>query len=179
MTDLDVSYYEDVLPISLVNTIYDSLRKTVFSAGEREIFLMGDEGLIYQEGYTGSRIKVIPWERLSYMKEIKKLVANITGQDYDVCVVNYYHSGRDGIGFHRDKEVPYNTKIAGLSLGAVRKICFQRDNEKRYYTLANGSLYVINPPTNFYWKHSIIREYGVKEGRISFTFRKVGPKIEI
>ncbi|TFK61710.1 hypothetical protein BDN72DRAFT_828091 [Pluteus cervinus] len=45
--------------------------------------------------------------------------------------------------------------------------------EKRVWTLANGSLVVMQGVTQRFWKHSIPKETKIKGGRISLTFRQL------
>ena len=87
----------------------------------------------------------------------------------------HYPSGNVGIGRHRDREMGGRT-IACLSFGADRTLTltpFKYLHEKeRRYALPSGSLYVLLPPTNVHWMHSIEKD-NTTIARISLTFRYV------
>ena len=47
--------------------------------------------------------------------------------NFNTCLLNYYPSGADGMGYHADdeKELGHQPVIASLSLGATRKFVFK------------------------------------------------------
>lgn len=172
--DLDVDLYPNVLTPDLT-AAWCSYLDQIFPVEEsRTSILFGDPGIVYKVTYQShtTEREVFPWDTLPGMPELKSLTSKLTGQEYTVCAVQCYPNGRIGIAPHRDKEMIAGTRIAGLSIGAVRTIQFTRTGyEPVSIKLPSGSLYVMNPPTNQKWLHSIIREARVKEKRYSFTFR--------
>lgn len=173
-TDLDVDLYPSLLNPELAETWCYYLGTIFPPDKKRSSILFGNSGLIYRVTYRGNTTEreVIPWDTLPGLIELKNLVEAITKQKYTVCAVQCYPNGRVGIDPHRDKEMVAGTRIAGLSIGAERNIEFTR----MYHApvtirLRSGSLYVMNPPTNQRWLHSITKDPTVKTPRYSFTFR--------
>jgi alkylated DNA repair dioxygenase AlkB len=177
--DLDVDLYPTVLNPELAGVWYQYLERIFPPEQSRTSMLFGDPGLVYRVTYqeTTTEREVMPWDTLPAMPELKDLVSKMTGQKYTVCAVQCYPNGRIGIAPHRDKEMVAGTRISGLSIGAERTIQFTRlGHEPVSLRLPSGSLYVMNPPTNQKWLHSIIREARVKDKRYSFTFRDYIPQ---
>lgn len=100
----------------------------------------------------------------------KMIVEQLTKVCYSRCVVQYYPNGTVGIRPHRDKELPPNSTISGLSLGQTRHLVMQRSGKRINIPLVPGSLYVMNPPTNDYWTHCIETDQTIAP-RLSLTFR--------
>ena len=97
----------------------------------------------------------------------------ICGQQFEMCLIQYYRSGKIGIVPHRDNVLKKNIAIVGLSLGQTRTLVNAAYEGKREIRteLVDGSLYVMNPPTNDRWTHSIPIDERAKKPRISLTFR--------
>lgn len=179
--NFSVDYYPSFLPIDITSTLYLYLEETLPKSSRRDSILFGDKGIVYTVTYrneTSDRI-VESWDMLPGLPELKNLVEKTTGQKYTVCIIQRYPNGNIGIAPHRDKEMVLGTRICGLSLGATRTISFTKINnhaasdttEPINIALKSGSLYVMNPPTNQKWLHSIKKESKIKEPRISLTFR--------
>lgn len=98
-----------------------------------------------------------------------------TAHTYNSALLNLYHSGKEGMGWHSDNEdsiVP-ESAIASLSLGAERKFRF-RHNETREIVemlLPDGSLLLMSGKTQQCWKHELPKMMKVTEPRINITFR--------
>jgi hypothetical protein len=114
------------------------------------------------------------------IKNIKHKVQMCTGLKFNYVIINRYADGGHSIGFHSDRELPYDASIAGVSLGACRKMRLRSMNFFPKYlpkqidiNLDNGSLYVLHTPTNNHWQHSIpkVSTTKVRNPRISLTFR--------
>lgn len=139
----------------------------------------GDDGLKYVVKIKDKEIHRVcrPWKEQPILQEIKESLEKTTGVTYNYCVVQRYPSGKVGINPHRDKEMKKGSLIAGISLGVTRKLCMipptwnQKDKGAVEFELNAGSLYVLKPPTNDHWQHSIERDATVKGVRISLTFR--------
>lgn len=94
-----------------------------------------------------------------------------------------YKNGEDHMGEHRDDEVELDktVSIASVSLGQTRKFVFKHTDVRKKIRqvelikldLHNGSLLMMNQPTNEYWFHSIPKEKKAKNVRLNFTFRKI------
>ena len=94
-------------------------------------------------------------------------------KSFEYCVVQRYDSTRPSIAPHRDNEQDSETGIYGLSIGATYRLTMRhgvlKDNRqltvprewlhdaehKEKLDLPNGSLYVLEPPTNDSWSHQI------------------------
>ena len=136
----------------------------------RKIFSMGDIGVTYR--YSGTTVACDNWS--PEVLAIRDRLREEFKTDFNYCLFNFYETGQHYVSPHSDNEVGLNRNaiIASVSLGATRTMVFTRsDHQKRVYQLQNGSLMLMHPITNRYWKHSIIKEPKVLAGRINLTFR--------
>lgn len=126
----------------------------------------------YKAVFQGRELStpVVPWSELPELEELRNYITEITGQYYNVCVIQHYNSGEVSINPHRDKEMKRGTIIASLSLGETRIMKFDFRNTSHEIPLPSGSLCLINPPTNDYWAHSIPKD-DTQGSRISVIFR--------
>ena len=151
----------------------------------RQIVWMGDHDVSYH--YSGQTRRAIPWTKqmLHVKRHIEQqLSSSGINVDFNSCLLNYYPSGEDGMGYHADdeKELGAQPIIASLSLGARRKFVFKhktiRQKNKPVKVelyLESGQLIVMHGDTQDFWNHTITKTKTVKSGRISLTFRKVLP----
>jgi alkylated DNA repair dioxygenase AlkB len=128
----------------------------------------------YKINYKGIEIntKVYPWSDLPVLQTIRDKITELTGQSYEVCVIQLYNSGEVGIDPHRDKEMKSGTIIASLSLGTTRIMRFDRGHQHLEIELSAGTLCLLQPPTNDYWLHSIPKDSSTGT-RLSLVFRHV------
>lgn len=127
----------------------------------------------YSYTYSGIERTALPWtDELIYLKtEIEKL----SGNSFNSCLLNFYHDGQDGMGWHSDDEpelVPLAT-IASLSLGESRRFLFKhkRSGEKREVVLPPGSLLLMKGEVQQHWLHSLPKTMKSRHPRINLTFR--------
>ena len=146
----------------------------------RQIVWMGEENINYQ--YSGHARRAIPWsESVCQVKRHVEQALRKIGitADFNSCLLNYYPSGADGMGYHADdeKELGYQPVIASLSLGATRKFVFKhkKTQDKVELYLESGQLIVMHGDTQTFWKHTITKTKTVSKGRISLTFRHMLP----
>ena len=144
----------------------------------RQIVWMGDSDASYQ--YSGHTRQAIAWtDSVFHVKHhIEQQLLKIgINAEFNSCLLNYYPSGDDGMGYHADdeKELGHQPVIASLSLGATRKFVFKhkKTQDKVELYLESGQLIVMHGATQQYWKHSITKTKTVDEGRISLTFRQM------
>jgi alkylated DNA repair dioxygenase AlkB len=101
----------------------------------------------------------------------------MTQTAFNSCLLNLYHDGNDGMGWHSDdeKELDGQAPIASLSLGAKRKFAFRNKENKSTVSvfLENGSALIMHAPTQDYWQHSLLKTKTVHEPRINLTFRRI------
>lgn len=172
------------------HTLYDSLLSelpwqadivTLFGQTHittRQIVWMGKEDTTYH--YSGHVRQTIPWSKTVYQvkRHIEQVLRDIgVTADFNSCLLNYYPSGSDGMGYHADdeKELGHQPIIASLSLGATRKFVFKhkKTQDKVELYLESGQLIVMHGDTQTFWKHTITKTKRVSAGRISLTFRQI------
>ncbi len=163
---------------------------------KRQIVWMGDAGLSYR--YAGHTHHANGWQPLVFhVKQIIEDRIRVIDLDNDAsqnqikedkqpyfnaCLLNYYPSGSEGMGYHADdeKELGDQPLIATLSLGVTRKMLFRHkaanhknSSDKVDLYLSSGQLIVMAGVTQQYWKHGIAKTTKVNRGRISLTFRRM------
>ena len=127
--------------------------------------------------YTYSKIKrtALPWT--TELTEIKHIDENNESTRFNSCLLNFYHDGDDGMGWHSDneKELEKNGVIASVSLGAERQFSFKhkKNKEKIDLILGNGSLLVMKEQIQTHWMHQLPKSKKIREPRINLTFRAI------
>ncbi len=116
-----------------------------------------------------------PPDHLEWTKvvaDIRDKINEIFGQKCNSSIVNRYYDG-DYIGPHKDATINLKngSSIFSVSFGASRTFKFTGPNNQiNEVTVESGSVIVLGPKTNKYWKHSIVSGKGL---RISVTLRTV------
>lgn len=137
----------------------------------RKVAWMGDAGFTYS--YSGTSKTASPWTAplLSIRERVEKLI----GQAFNSCLLNLYHDGSEGMGWHSDDEktLGRNPIIASVSFGAERPFRFKHRTTKEVIplTLENGSLLVMKGETQHHWLHAPPKTMKVNAPRINLTFR--------
>ncbi|MGM0582130.1 MAG: alpha-ketoglutarate-dependent dioxygenase AlkB family protein [Bacteroidota bacterium] len=127
--------------------------------------------------YTYSKVTKYakPW--IDALKQIKQKVENQSGENYNSCLLNLYHSGEEGMAWHSDgeKDLKKNGAIASVSFGAERKFAFKhkKSKEKVEIWLENGSLLVMKGDTQSHWLHRLPPTKKIFSPRINLTFRTI------
>lgn len=124
--------------------------------------------------YSGISMEPQPW--ITPLLQIKKRVDTAAKVCFNSVLLNYYRNENDSMGWHRDneKELGINPVIASVSFGAPRRFHFKHHHEgslKESVTLENGSLLVMQGPTQHFWAHSIPKIKTAIPARINLTFR--------
>ena len=139
----------------------------------RKVAWFGD--LNYQYSYANSVKKAIPWT--PELISIKNLIETKTGEVFNSCLLNLYHNGSEGMGWHQDNEKELGEKpvIASLSLGAARKFSLKhiQTKQKIDIVLEAGSLLIMKGKTQENWLHSLPKTTKVKFPRVNLTFRNI------
>ena len=125
--------------------------------------------------YSGTTRVALKWS--PELLRIKSDIEAFTRETFNSCLLNFYHDGQDGMGWHSDNEPelkPQGT-IASLSLGAERRFLFKhkQSGEKRELVLTNGSLLLMHGTIQKYWLHSVPKMRKVAHPRINLTFRTI------
>lgn len=127
--------------------------------------------------YTYSRHtkKALPWT--DELMSLKHKVELSTGEYFNSCLLNLYHSGEEGMGWHSDaeKDLKNNGAIASLSLGAERRFVFKhkKNAHKVKVNLEKGSLLLMKGETQKFWLHQLPPTKRVLDPRINLTFRTI------
>lgn len=125
--------------------------------------------------YAGVNHKPLFWT--NELLEIKTLIEKLTDANYNSCLLNLYHNGNEGMGWHRDneKEIMPNSTIASLSFGAERKFKFKNISNKQVIeiNLQHGSLLTMEGSIQNHWMHCLPKTKKINHPRINLTFRQI------
>jgi alkylated DNA repair dioxygenase AlkB len=165
-------YFNELLSgIQWVNEVVIMFGKTITT--KRKVAFYGNDLMEYT--YSNKTKNAFPWTPL--LLDIKKTVESYTGESYNACLLNLYHDGNEGMGWHADneKEIIADSSIASVSIGATRNFLFKHreSGEKLSILLENGSLLEMKAPIQRHWLHSLPKSTKVKEARINLTFRQM------
>jgi len=140
---------------------------------KRKVAFYADNQIDYT--YSSVKKKGLPWT--PELIQIKNLIESHTGARYNACLLNLYHTGEEGMGWHSDdeKEIILNSSIASLSIGAERKFAFKHKASKETMSimLENGSLLEMKGAIQQHWWHSLPKTKKVGTPRINLTFRQM------
>lgn len=140
---------------------------------KRKVAWYGD--MEFEYTYSNRTKKALPWTK--ELRELKAMVEAKTGEQFNSCLLNLYHSGEEGMAWHSDgeKDLKKNGAIASLSFGAVRKFAFKHKTTKETVSLLleHGSLLVMKGETQTHWLHRLPPSRLVKIARINLTFRTI------
>jgi alkylated DNA repair dioxygenase AlkB len=178
-----VIYYGRVLKSGQAGNYFDKLMHTIkwkhdevvilgkHIITKREVAWYGDAGYSYT--YSGATKEALTWTK--ELRELKKLAEDISGATFNSCLLNLYHNGDEGMGWHSDDEktLEKNSAIASFSLGVERKFSLKHKNTKQAVSvlLENGSLLLMKGETQSHWLHSLPKSVKVNQPRINLTFR--------
>ena len=129
--------------------------------------------------YRYSHITRIPLEWTTALLALKARLEQVTRDTFNACLLNLYHHGGEGMGWHSDneRELAQHGSIASLSFGAARKFEFKHraTGEIKSLSLQNGSLLIMKGATQTYWQHRLPPEKAILTPRINLTFRTIVP----
>lgn len=127
--------------------------------------------------YTYSKVtkKALSWT--PELLILKNIVEDKTGEQFNSCLLNLYHSGEEGMAWHSDaeKDLLKNGAIGSLSFGAERKFAFKHkvSQETVSLILENGSLLVMKDTTQSHWLHRLPPTKRISKPRVNLTFRMI------
>lgn len=108
---------------------------------------------------------------------LKQRTEERTGESFNSCLLNLYHSGEEGMAWHSDgeKDLKKDGAIASLSFGAERKFAFKHKptGETISMLLQHGSLMVMKDKTQTNWLHRLPPTKKILTPRINLTFRTI------
>jgi alkylated DNA repair dioxygenase AlkB len=144
----------------------------------RKVAWVGDPGCDYR--YSGITRRVTPWT--PGLLALKAVVEELSATSFNSCLLNLYHDGTQGMGWHSDNEPTLGIEpiIASLSFGAARKFCFRHKKTKQTVALMldPGSLLIMRGATQTHWHHSLPKSALIHHPRINLTFRSIIEKME-
>ncbi|MFY7826995.1 MAG: alpha-ketoglutarate-dependent dioxygenase AlkB family protein [Flectobacillus sp.] len=127
--------------------------------------------------YTYSKVtkEALPWT--PELVILKQRIEVATGERFNSCLLNLYHSGEEGMAWHSDDEIDLkkNGAIGSITLGAERKFAFKHKHtqDRVDVLLEHGSLLVMKDTTQTYWLHRLPPSKKVQKARINLTFRTI------
>jgi len=137
----------------------------------RKVAWHGDGDFSYS--YSGTSKTASPWSPVLLL--IKERVEQQSAHCFNSCLLNLYHDGSEGMGWHSDdeKSLGRNPVIASVSFGAERvfKLKHRESKEVVSVVLENGSLLVMKGATQHHWVHSMPKSKKITTPRINLTFR--------
>lgn len=140
---------------------------------KRMVAWYGDRDYPYTYSHTTRH--ALPWT--PHLSTLKSRVEELSGEQFNSCLLNLYHNGDEGMGWHSDDEssIVAHSAIASLSFGASRKFLLRHKLKKETVTvqLENGSLLVMKGRTQANWLHCLPKTKKVFHPRINLTFRKM------
>lgn len=183
--DGTVNYYGKILSKDEADRFQQALLKTIQWRNDeavifgkkiltkRKVAWYGDEEFKYT--YSKTTKTALPWT--AELLELKRICEAETGEIFNSCLLNLYHSGDEGMAWHSDaeKDLIKNGAIGSMSLGAERKFAFKHKStgEKIELLLEHGSLLVMKDETQTFWLHRLPPTKKVSEPRINLTFRTI------
>ncbi len=114
---------------------------------------------------------------LRFYWKLRERATELTGANYNSCLLNRYQDGSEGMGWHADdeKSIVPGSSIASLSFGAERKFSLKHKRNKATVSvvLEDGSLLDMRGETQRHWVHQIPRSKKVTAPRVNLTFRSI------
>ena len=181
--DGTANYYGKIMSCYEADEYFDSLMQNilwekdeVFIFGKhittkRKVAWYGDSEYLYT--YSNATKRALAWTK--DLSELKQIVEKYTGIKFNSCLLNLYHNGDEGIGWHSDDEesLGKNNTIASLSFGSERKFSFKHKQTKQIVSLVleHGSLLIMKGDTQSNWLHSLPKSKNIAQPRINLTFR--------
>lgn len=143
----------------------------------RKVAWYGDKPFAYT--YSGATKEALPWTK--ELLELKQIAEERSGETFNSCLANLYHSGEEGMAWHSDAEkmLRKNGAIASISFGAERKFAFKHKQTQHTVSLVlqHGSLLVMKGTTQTHWLHRLPPTVKVKSARVNLTFRTIAEDI--
>ena len=180
-----VNYYGQMMPQQEADFYLKTLLENIIWKND-EIFIFGKTIITKRKvawygdtnfNYTYSKVTK---EALIWTPELlalKMLIEEKSGETYNSCLLNLYHNGSEGMGWHSDaeKELKKNAAIASVSFGAERKFTFKHKDSKETVSqiLAHGSVLVMKDVTQSHWLHRLPPTTRITTPRVNLTFRTI------
>lgn len=154
--------------------VTDSNKKPLYTLNRKtRAFVDSDVNRSDVPRIWGSNITVTEFPPI--LSKIKSDIQELLIYRFNICLVNYYDTGKNTIGWHSDNEEKGSIScIASISLGAERKFEFKRTDNKevcKEIVLHHGSLLVMGHGCQENYNHRLPEDINCKEPRLNLTFR--------
>jgi alkylated DNA repair dioxygenase AlkB len=161
------------------NKLYELGHNKELFVTKRKTAWYGDSNYVYN--YSNTEKKALPWtSELAKLKQVVEILLNIK---FNSCLMNLYHDGNEGMGWHSDdeKSIEEDSTIASVSFGAERKFSFKHKQSKKIISilLEHGSLLLMKEGTQKNWLHSLPKSTKITLPRINLTFRRWSHKFQL
>tara|TARA_R100001530_G_scaffold126187_2_gene94965 strand:+ start:2589 stop:3200 length:612 start_codon:yes stop_codon:yes gene_type:complete len=180
-----VNYFGRVFSEEEANHFYNILLNTIAWKNDeaiifgkkivtkRKVAWYGESEFEYTYSKVTKKAHVLTPELL----QLKQKIEAKSGETFNSCLLNLYHSGDEGMGWHSDaeKDLKKNGAIASVSFGAERKFAFKHKETKETVSLnlEHGSLLVMKGATQTHWLHRLPPTNKIHTPRINLTFRTI------
>lgn len=140
---------------------------------KRKVAWYGEKPFEYT--YSNTTKHALLWTK--ELLELKELIEKETGETFNSCLLNLYHTGDEGMAWHSDgeKDLKKDGAIGSMSFGAERKFAFKHKQSKQKVELIleHGSLLVMKDTTQTHWLHRLPPTKRVSTPRVNLTFRTI------
>jgi len=183
--DGTVIYYGKTMPLEKANYYLEALLNNVswkqdeavifgrHILTKRKVAWYGDHDFEYT--YSNITKQALPWTK--ELLELKAIAEQETGETYNSCLLNLYHTGDEGMAWHSDgeKDLKKNGAIGSMSFGAERKFSFKHKRSKETVSLLleHGSMLVMKDDTQTNWLHRLPPTKKIMTPRVNLTFRTI------
>lgn len=180
-----VNYFGKVFALQEANRYFNSLLQNIEWKND-EAFIMGKliitkrkvawyADTAFEYTYSNITKKALPWTK--ELLELKSIIEEKTGETFNSCLLNLYHTGDEGMAWHSDgeKDLKKNGAIGSVSFGAERKFSFKHKETKETISiiLEHGSLLVMKDATQTNWLHRLPPTKKTAKPRVNLTFRTI------
>jgi alkylated DNA repair dioxygenase AlkB len=140
---------------------------------KRKVAWYGDMSFEYT--YSNKTKQALFWT--TELLELKGVIEERIGEQFNSCLLNLYHDGSEGMAWHSDaeKNLKNNGAIASVSFGAERKFEFRHKETKETVSLMleHGSLLIMKGATQTNWLHRLPLSKKISSARVNLTFRTI------
>lgn len=180
-----VIYYGKIMPIQQADHYLEALLNNIewkqdeavifgrHILTKRKVAWYGDHEFEYT--YSNITKQALSWTK--ELLELKAIAEQQTGETYNSCLLNLYHSGDEGMAWHSDgeKDLKKNGAIGSMSFGAERKFSFKHKQSKETVSLLleHGSMLVMKDDTQTNWLHRLPPTKKIISPRVNLTFRTI------
>jgi len=180
-----VNYYGKLFPNQEANHYFDRLMQTIewkndqamifgkLIITKRKVAWYGE--IDFEYTYSNTTKRALPWT--PELLQLKSIVEEKTGETFNSCLLNLYHTGEEGMAWHSDgeKDLKKDGAIASLSFGAERNFAFKHKTTKETVSilLEHSSLLVMKDTTQTHWLHRLPPTKRISQPRINLTFRTI------